>query len=213
MLAGERGAVSQVPSIKGSIFSHCVQKLQKLVSSGAISREELERRLEPGDIAILDGPIHPTTWYDIRVYERMMLLNRDVDGKGSNECLVRWGAKSANYLLETGVYQQVDYARRTQLSKESDPQARFAAFGRDLRLMASSSSSFLNFVRTEVKIDPEHDDRYMIEYSDAASYPDVLCWTNLGFINRLAAEHGEPDLWRWERPSPDRVLYRMTRSL
>jgi hypothetical protein len=205
--------MSQVPSIKGSLFSHCVEKLVKLLSSGKISQEELARRLEPGDIEILQGPIHATKWYDIRVYERMMLLNRDVDGHGSNECLVRWGAMSADHLLKSGVYQQLDYARRMQLSKEGGAQARFLAFGRDLRLMASSTSSFLNFVHIEVKIDPEQDRRYMLEYSNAAAYPDVLCWTNLGFINRLAAEHGEPDLWKWERPSPDRVVYRMTRSI
>lgn len=205
--------MSELPSIKGSLFSFCVEKLLKLISSGTVSRAELERRLEPGDLAILDGPIHATRWYDIRVYERIMLLNRDLDGDGTNECLVRWGAISADHLLKTGVYQQLDYARRMQLGKESDAQARFAAFGRDLRLMTSSTSSFLNFVRVEVKVDPEQERRYIMEYTNAAAYPDVLCWTNLGFINRLAAEHGEPDLWKWERPSPDRVVYRMTRSI
>jgi hypothetical protein len=205
--------MSGVPSIKGAVFTHCVEKLLKLVSSGRISRAELERHLEPGDIEILEGPIHATQWYDIRVYERMMRLNRDVDGGGNNEYLVRWGGISAENLLAMGTYQQLDYAKRMQLAKETEPKARFLAFGRDLRLMASSTSSFLNFVRIEVKVDPENDSRYMLEYSDAAAYPDVLCWTNLGFINRLAAEHGEPDLWKWERPSPDRVVYRMSRSI
>lgn len=205
--------MSQVPSIKGSVFGHCVEKLLKLISSGRISREELERRLEPGDLATLEGPIHATQWYDIRIYERMMLLNRDVDGGGNNECLVRWGALSADNLLKMGVYQQLDYAKRMQLDKQSDAEARFRAFGRDLRLMLSSTSSFLNFVQVDVKVDPEQDRRYIMEYTNAAAYPDVLCWTNLGFINRLAAEHGEPDLWKWERPSQDRVVYRMTRSI
>ena len=100
-----------------------------------------------------------------------------------------------------------------QITNETDPQARFLAFGRDLRLMVSSTSSFLNFVHVEAKVDPEQERRYTIEYTNAAAYPDVLCWTNLGFINRLAVEHGEPDLWKWERPSPDRVVYRMTRSI
>ena len=98
--------MSEVPSIKGAVFGHCVEKLLKLVSSGKISQEELARRLEPGDIAILQGPIHATKWYNIRTYERMMLLNRDVDGDGTNECLVRWGAMSADHLLKMGVYQQ-----------------------------------------------------------------------------------------------------------
>jgi hypothetical protein len=205
--------MSGVPSIKGAVFTHCVDKLLKLASSGRISRAELERRLEPGDIEILESPIHATQWYDIRVYERMMRLNRDVDGDGNNEYLVRWGAISAENLLAMGTYQQLDYAKRMQLAKETDPKARFVAYGRDLRLMVSLTFSFLNFVQIEVKVDPESDCRYVLEYSNAAAYPDVLCWTNLGFINRLAAEHGEPDLWKWERPSPDRVVYRMSRSI
>lgn len=205
--------MSEVPSIKGSVFSHCVEKVLKLVSAGKISWEELERRLEPGDVTILKGPIHATNWYDIRVYERILLLNRDVGGDGGNECLLRWGATSAERLIEAGMYQQLDYLSRTQLSKQSDARDRFVAFGRDLHLLTSLTSSVLNFSRVKVKVDPERDDRYVIEYSDAAAYPEVLCWTNQGFINRMAAQHGEPDLWRWERPAPDRVVYRMIRSL
>ena len=72
------------PSIKGSVFSHCVEKLLKLISAGKISWDELPRHLEPGDITILGGPIHATQWYDIRIYERILLLNRDVGGDGSN---------------------------------------------------------------------------------------------------------------------------------
>ena len=71
----------------------------------------------------------------------------------------------------------------------------------------------MNFLTAEVKVDPERDDRYVIEYSGAAACPEVFFWTNQGFINRMAAEHGQPDLWRWERTAPDRVVYRMTRPV
>jgi hypothetical protein len=202
-----------VPSIKGSVFSHCVEKLLKLISAGKISWDELPNHLEPGDITILRSPIHATQWYDIRIYERILLLNRDIGGDGSNGCLLQWGMKSAARLIEAGLYQQLDYLDRTRFSKATDAQARFLAFGKDLRLLTSLTSSVLNFVRVEVKVDPERDDRYLIEYSDAAALPEVFCWTNQGFINRMAAQHGEPDLWRWERPAPDRVVYRMIRSV
>lgn len=205
--------MSEVPSIKGSVFSHCVEKLLKLISAGKISWGELPRHLEPGDIEILKGPIHATRWYDIRIYERILLLNRDVTGDASNELLLQWGARSAELLIKGGVYQQLDYLNRTQLAKETDAPARFLAFGRDLRLLSSLTSSVLNFLSAEVKVDPEYDDRYVIEYSGAAACPEVFFWTNLGFINRMAAEHGHPDLWRWERATADRVVYRMNRPV
>jgi hypothetical protein len=77
----------------------------------------------------------------------------------------------------------------------------------------SIHSTLLNFTRAEVKVDPEWDDRYVVEHVDAGGYPEALCWTTQGFLNRMAAEHGDPDLWHWERPAPDRVIYRMNRSL
>jgi hypothetical protein len=202
-----------VPSIKGSVFSGHAEQVLKLVSAGEISRDELSRRLEPGDIAILENPIHATQWYDIRVYERIVLLRRDVGGDESNACLQRYGAASAERLLEAGLYQQLDYLRRTQVAARQEAEARFLAFGRDLRLLVSLHSTVLNFSRVAVKVDPEWDDRYVIEHSDASAYPEVLCWTTQGFFNRMAAEHGDADLWFWERPSPDRVEYRMNRSL
>lgn len=203
----------QVPSIKGSVFSGHVEQLLKLVSSGEVSRDEIARHLEPSDMAILDNPIHASQWYDIRAYERILLLRRDIEGDGSNECLLRYGADSAERLLKGGIYQQFDYLRRTEVSKHSDAETRFHAFGSDLRLLVSLHGTLLNFSRVGVKVDPERNDRYVIEHSEATGYPEVLCWTTQGFFNRMAVEHGAEDLWYWQRPSPDLVRYRMNRSI
>jgi hypothetical protein len=69
--------------------------------------------------------------------------------------------------------------------------------------------SLLNFGRQQVKNDPQRADRWIMEYADVAPYPEALCWTTDGFVNRMAKQHGEPDLWKWDRPRPDLVLYRM----
>ena len=61
--------------------------------------------------------------------------------------------------------------------------------------------------------DPEREGRYLLKVSEARPLPDVVCWRIEGFMNEMAVEHGEPDLWRWDRPSPDLVLFRMTRDL
>ena len=205
--------MSSVPSIKGSAFAFVVEKTLKLVSAGEISREELARRLPPGSLALVDHPILVIDWYDIRIYARLMELLRDVAGGGKNDYLIRHGADAAERLLQKGLYQQMEYLKRMELGKETDPQGRYQAFGRDLRLLVTLGPTILNFGHQQVKGDPEHADRYMLEIADATAYPEVLCWSTQGFNNRMAAAHDTPDLWRWERPRLDLIRYRMTRSL
>jgi hypothetical protein len=202
-----------VPSIKGGVFSLAVEDLSKLVSEDEISQEELNRRLEREDLEYLEQPVLATRWYPICSYARILTLLRDVVGDGSNEYLRRRGARSAESLLQAGLYQQLEYLKRTQFEQENDPRARFLAFGRDLRLLNSLSSSILNFARWESKPDPQRDDRYMIEISEAHDFPDVLCWTSDGFVNQMATRHGEPHLWRWERERQDLIVFRMVRPV
>jgi hypothetical protein len=202
-----------VPSIKGSAFSFVVERTLKLVSAGEVSRKELARRLPPDSLSIIDQPIHAIEWYDIRIYAQLMELLRDVAGGGQNEYLIRHGEYAAERLLQKGLYQQMEYLKRLQLGKATDAKGRYEAFGRDLRLLVTITPSILNFGHQEVKGDPEHADRYMLETSDATAYPEVLCWTTQGFNNRMAAAHDSPDLWCWERPRLDLVRFRMTRSL
>jgi hypothetical protein len=202
-----------VPSIKGSVFAAVVENVHKLVTGGEISRTELARWLQPQDIDFLDQQIAVSEWYDIRVYARMSELLRDVVGKGSNEYLRQLGRQTAQRLLEAGLYQQLEYLSATQLEKATDSRARFEAFGRDLRLLTTLSASILNFSKWESKPDPGRDDRYVIRVSEARDVPEVLCWRSDGFVNEMATQHGEPDLWRWERMAPDLVVFRMIRSL
>jgi hypothetical protein len=205
--------VPVLPSIKGAVFAFVVEKVLKLLSAGEVSRDELARRLPPDGLAVLARPIVVIAWYDIRIYAGLMELLRDVAGRGRNEYLVRHGSDAAERLLQKGLYQQMEYLKRMELGRETDPSTRYQAFGRDLRLLISMGPSILNFGHQQVKHDPDYADRYMLEISDAGAYPEVLCWTTQGFNNRMAAAHDSPDLWRWERPRSDLIRYRMTRAL
>jgi hypothetical protein len=213
MVSGKEICVSNIPSIKGGVFSLAVEDLSKLVSGGEISQEELDRRLEPEDLEHLEQEILTVKWYPIRSYARILALLRDTEGGGSNEYLRKRGARSAESLLQAGLYQQLEYLKRTQLEQENDSRARFLAFGRDLRLLTTLSGSILNFARWASKPDPDWENRYVIEVSEAYEYPEVLCWTTDGFINQMATRHGEPYLWRWERERPDVIVFRMVRSV
>jgi hypothetical protein len=203
--------MSDVPSIKGSIFGRGVEDLLKLVADEQISRAELERRLEPGDLVHLDEPISPFGWYDVQTYGRILDLLREIAGAGSNLYLQERGARSAEALINAGVYQQMEYLTRTKLASAIGDKERFEAFGRDLKLLVSMHGNILNFGKQISRVDPEYGDRYLLEISEAEAYPEPLCWTTEGLINRMAKQHDMPNLWEWNRPQPDLVVFRMLR--
>jgi hypothetical protein len=205
--------MSALPSIKGAVFSLAVEELSKLVSAGRISQAELARRLEPGDLELLSGPVQVTQWYDIRVYARLVELLRDVEGDGSDDYLRRRGARSAERLIHAGVYQQLEYLNRLQVTKVQDPQERFLAFARDLRLLTTLSASVYNFMRWESRPDPGHPDRHRIDVSEAGPLPTIFDPHIEGFINRMTAQGGEQDLWCARRARPELLLFEMTRPL
>jgi hypothetical protein len=205
--------MAAIPSVKGSLIAASVEDIRKLVQAGVLSNQELERRLEPGDLEVLSQGVQMGGWYDIRIHARMLELLKDVEGDGSNEYLRRRGEQSAERLLNAGLYQQLEYLNRTQMAHNADPQARFLAFGRDLRLLTTLSGSIYNFTRWESQIDPEIRNRYLIEVSDSSAFPDMMGCAAEGFINRMAKQHGEPDLWRWQRATPDLMIFRMIRDL
>jgi hypothetical protein len=202
-----------VPSIKGSVFSGVVEEVQKLLAGEAVSPREAARWLRPEDFACLDQAISVSSWYDIRSYARMGELLRDVAGEGSNEYLRQQGRQTARRLLDAGLYGQLEYLQRTEVSKAADAKARYEAFGRDLRLLTSLSASILNFSRWTAEPDPERTRRYRIVVSDAADFPEVLCWRSDGFVNEMATRHDDADLWGWDRPTGDRIVFRMIREI
>ena len=61
--------------------------------------------------------------------------------------------------------------------------------------------------------DPERALCYRIDISGARDYPAELALSSEGFTNRMAKQHGDPDLWRVERISPDELAMRMIRAL
>jgi hypothetical protein len=201
------------PSVKGRIFAPAVEDVQKLLANGTLRRGELTRWLAASDLPYLDHEPLGTEWYDIAVYARLLELLRDVEGEGKNEYLRRRGMRTAERLMEAGLYAQLEYLNRLSKNELSDPRERFHAFGRDLRLLTSISSTIFNFAKWEVKPDPELDLRYRIDVSEARDFPEPQCWTTDGFVNRMAAQHGDAELWSWERPRADLVVWRMIRAL
>ena len=201
-----------VPSIKGTAFTKVVEDVAKLLAGQELSRAKAERWLRAEDFALLDREVQAARWYDILSYERMSRLLLDVVGHGDTEYLRERGRKTAKRLLDAGVYAQLEYLHRTEAGRASDPQQRFDALGRDLRLLNTLSASILNFSKWNAFKEGEQR-RYRIEVSEAAAMPEVLCWTTDGFVNGMAEQSRRTGMWRWERPRQDLVIFRMKRDL
>jgi len=205
--------MATIPSIKGSVFAVHAETLKKYLEKHPVDAATLESRFQPGDLELVNGTIMATQWIDVRIYARLLEFLRDYEGNGSNQYLINTGMRSAENLIRSGMYQQMEYLQRTQLMGKTDETERSEAFGRDLRLLTSVSQSIINFARSKVAKDPDHELRWIMEHVDAEAYPEVMCWTTQGFCNRMAAEHGVPDLWFWERPSRNLLWFRMNRSV
>jgi len=126
---------------QGSVFASVVEDLNKLLTSGGISKAELARRLPAQDILLLGQTIGAASWYDIRAYTRMNELLRDVDGGGSNDYLRERGRQTARRLLEAGFYAQLEFLHRAEVGRTTGARARFEAFGRDLRKLSTLSGA------------------------------------------------------------------------
>jgi hypothetical protein len=198
--------------MKGSLINELVEDVRKLVGEGAISRAEVERRLTPEGLEILDSEIVVSKWYDVRFYARCAELLRDTVGSGTNDYFFQRGLDKGKKLIEAGLYQQMEYATRTQVQDKRDPEERFRAYGKDLRLFISLSGSLLNFTRWSTCVDPDHPDRHMIIVEDTAAYPDALAHATEGLIESMAERHGLGNLWRHRRVG-NRIEFRMTRSV
>jgi hypothetical protein len=205
--------MAAIPSIKGSVFSTLVEDVRKALDGAGLSRSDATKWLEPSDLALFDLPIIVAGWYDIRSYDRMNALLLELVGGGSHEFFRQQGSNTARRLLEGGLYAQLEYLQRTQASKATGQRSRFEAFGRDLRLLTSLSASILNFSRWSSRPDPDTENRYRIDVSEAAAFPESLCWRSEGFVNGMAAVHGGPSLWSWSRATQDHVVFHMVRSL
>ena len=114
--------------------------------------------------------------------------------------------------MDAGLYQQMEYAGRAQIVSATSPEERSVAFRRDLKLLVTLSGSILNFTKWTVVDDPDHQDRAMIEVSDAGAFPEALVQSTTGLMDCLNDAMGTSGLWKWDRPTPDLLRFRMTRS-
>jgi hypothetical protein len=203
----------QEPCIKGSTIADLFEDLKKLIDAGEISQADVDRHLHEEDRKLLDGPIATGSWYSVQSQARALELMRDTVGGGHNRLLVERGKRKGEKLMEAGLYQQMEYAGRAEVMSAKSPEERYAAFGRDLKLLITLSGSILNFSRWTVVPDPDRAGRYLLEITEAEAYPEALIHSTEGLIDSLATAMGHPGLWTWERIASDHIRFWMTRAI
>jgi hypothetical protein len=78
------------PSIKGSVFAGVVEAVRKLIEQGSLPEKAA---LAPARRPTAARPaVSIAGWYDVRIFDRMSELLRDVAGGGSNDYLREPGA-------------------------------------------------------------------------------------------------------------------------
>lgn len=200
------------PGIKGTLFEAVVEDVRRALEEGTLDRAELEARAEPGDLALLDEKVLATRWYDIHAYDRLVSILCDGEGGGHASYWFARGERAAERLAGLGIYQQLEYLGRTQAARESDPEARFAAFAKDMRLLLTLHSAMLNFGEWRCVVDPDHRDRYRVEIAAIAGVPDGVFLAASGMFSALSRmSRGKRAFgWVYERVRPDFALMRMT---
>jgi hypothetical protein len=186
------------PSIKGTAFVSAVTDLQEMMESGRLSREQLELRLRPEDVEILDSKILPGDWYPIDSYGRVIDLLGEVDG-GGEAYHIRRGRRAAERLLKSGIYRQLDRAVEQRAEKD-----RASLIG----IMLTVGRTLYNFGSWEILREQSSDRVLRFELRQMAALPENARITIQGFVD-WAAEHILECRTRVEsrRAHPERILF------
>lgn len=186
------GSGGKVPCVKGTLFLGTVRGVHKLLKAGLVSREEIEARLEPGDLEILDDKVVPVLWYPVDTMGRLLELIWETAGGERREFLVELGRRSCDELIAGGTYSALSACR----DEWGD---------RVLKVMTGTSRSFYNFMEWDVVDLDER--RSELRVTGAAAWPDPLIPITEGFILRLA-DHPEVSV-TGARTAPDTVVFRV----
>lgn len=207
------------PSIKGTIFRGVVEDVRRLLEAGRLRAEELEAELPARDRALLEDKILDATWYPMETYARLTDLLCRREGAGRVRYYQERGERSAQRLIEGGLYSQLQFLGRWQEDERrgSAPtaEAMLASYASKLRRVVSMAGSIYSVGRWSVVADPEDAQRLAVEIEEARAYSEGMRYAIEGFLN-ACARSVRPELRRLfvtERPEPERIRVRMTRSV
>jgi hypothetical protein len=209
----------QEPSFKGTIFGPVAEELKALRERGRIGEDELATALEAKDLLLLEAKTTVATWYPIETYARYLDLLCRLEGGGDPHYFEKRGSISARRLMDAGLYSQLDLLgsiadEPTRVGNDAEQRA-LRAYRSKLAVVLSLAGSIYNVGRWKVIEDEQHPGRAAIEIREADAYSDGMAGAIVGFLDECAraVSHKIQKLYRFERPTRDRIVIRMLRDL
>jgi len=185
----------RVASIKGTAFLSAVDDLQRLLSEGKLSRDELEKRFDDDELRLLDETVNAASWYPMELYARFVQVLVEKEARGRKEqYLVRRGVRAAERIRSAGIYRQLEVRRETWGERVG-------------QIVVTISGAIYNFTRWSIEPrDGLHHFAVLVE--DAAEFPDEARYTAQGFVEFVAClVSGAHMRVTSSRPTPDRIVY------
>jgi hypothetical protein len=182
------------PSVKGTIFQAVVNELNGYLSQGVLQRDEIASRCKPDDLDYLDRDIAIASWYPIETYGRYLRFLCDRFGGGRREYLVEGGRRSAQRVIDMGVYGQLDDRTEHWGSRVG-------------RVLVTLGGSFYNF-GTWLWESFENDEGFRIEVQSVAAMPEEAAMRAHGFIEHLASRAAGCNVRvDYQRPRPSQIIF------
>ena len=182
------------PSVKGTIFRAVIDELNGYLSDGVIQRDDLAARCKPDDLDYLDKEIAIASWYPVDTYGRYLRFLCDRFGGGRREYLMEGGRRSAQRVVDMGVYGQLD--DRTERWEK-----------RVGRVLVTLGGSFYNF-GTWLWESSEDDQSFRIEVQGVSAMPEEAAMRAHGFVEHLTSRAAGRNLrLDYQRPRPSRIIF------
>jgi len=185
------------PRVKGSLVLGAVLAVRKRMRTGQISEEQLEKRLSPEAIELLDDTIRVASWYPMRQMAELLDLDWEIGADRAPEYQRNSGRNTADHFAKTGLYQQVDFAKRNRSAETLDDVLRQS------RLVCTLTSTLYDFVSARAEI--EDGKRLHIRFENAGDFPEALRYSTEGFLNEMTQR--KKRLWTSQRPEPDLIVF------
>lgn len=166
MSSSQAGLHDAVPSVKGSLYQTVATEVRKALGDGRLGPE----RLEPDDLERIDGEISIASWYPVDSYARLLRLLCELEGGGRRDWFVEGGRRSAERLVELGVYAQLD--DHTAGVWES-------RVGRSLLSIAPALFNFGRWGWSGLS----EDGSFTITVEDASAMPEEVALRAYGFVS------------------------------
>lgn len=187
--------MEDVPSVKGSIFQSVADDVRRLMERSDAAAKEVEAELDEGECGLLEDRVTPLTWVPISTYGRMLELLARLESGGDRRAYLRDRGRRAAERLLSGTYEAFAASPGTWGRRTGE-----AMLGIGQLLYNFSHWSFAELPG----------DVFEISAGGAAQFPDAARETAHGFLAYYAARaSGQEAVVESERPSPDRIVYRI----